>query len=108
MRTWWAPIVVLAAVAVGAGAGVAWERGRHALQSEDIVGAEVTLLQRHVGVPSCAQVRGVGLRGQVTDGDAVVLWRRLPDPRKLQRVVVGPDLATADEEIELDCPGPRP
>jgi hypothetical protein len=80
-----------------------------AIRSEDIVRAEIALLQRHRGIPRCEELAASPAEaGQTRSADAVVHWRKVPGQARLQRLVVGPDLNVGYEEIDIDCPAARP
>ena len=95
-------LIPCAAIALGFAVGAAWQRGRTEGCSEDIVRAEVALLEKHKTTPTCAQVRARPTGSAAAD-DSIVHWRYLASTKTVQRLVVAPDLTTGYEERELDC-----
>jgi len=85
--------------------GTLWQNSRNEGRMEEIVGNEIALLERIKGVPACEEVLAAGrVSGESHAGDVLVVWRHLAAEKRLQRLVVAPDLTTGYEEIDFDCP----
>ena len=102
MKSWLARTALAAVLVVFAfSAGVLYG-SRKESRVEDIVRAEMLLLQKNSGTPTCAEIDSKAY-GQIQKKDTVIHWRIEPATGRLSRVVVAPDLTVAYEELDSPC-----
>lgn len=97
-------IIVLISFVVGAFIGIRYQGSQQTFKSEEIVGREVMLLEKHKAKPSCEVVMdNRGDWGITSIDDGVIVWRYNADQGLLKKVIVDKNLTSAYEERAFNC-----
>lgn len=94
-------IVGILLTAGGFYAGVLFEDSKSEYKSEELIGKEIALLEKHAGVPNCAKSQV--LRNQVnmeSSNGAYVIWRYENTTDRLQRYVINESFEAGHEEVD--------
>jgi hypothetical protein len=85
-------------------AGSYWGYSNWISKSEEVVGAEITLLEDQAEVPDCAEIRAARNGLNTTEaGGTRILWRYDTSADVLKKVIVTEELEVAYEEKSMRC-----